>query len=144
MKWRCAGRDAHPRACTAEAMEISGRERAVDSCIAGLVRALNDAGFPTVASCCGHGRQPATIALADGYELRMLTFDQARAVDKMFPPINGGHAVTLERTIDRDRWQRVGAPVPPCEGCGEPANGYSLDDVPLCERCGSALEAEHE
>jgi len=38
----------------------------VDACIAPLVAALNDAGFRTVASCCGHGRRPGSIALADG------------------------------------------------------------------------------
>lgn len=37
----------------------------VDECIAHMVQALNDAGFPTIASCCGHGRIPTTIAIAD-------------------------------------------------------------------------------
>jgi hypothetical protein len=46
-----------------------GRERGVDSCIAPIVKALNDAGIGTVASCCGHGRPPGTIALVDGREL---------------------------------------------------------------------------
>jgi formylmethanofuran dehydrogenase subunit E len=30
----------------------------------------------------------------------------------------------------------------PCESCGEPSVGRSLDDVPLCETCGRALESE--
>lgn len=29
-----------------------------------------------------------------------------------------------------------------CEGCGRPAVGASLDEVPLCERCGTGLEAQ--
>lgn len=35
----------------------------IDSCIAPIVRALNDAGVITVASCCGHGKRPGNIAL---------------------------------------------------------------------------------
>ena len=35
----------------------------VDSCIAPLVKALNDAGISTMASCCGHGHLPPTIAV---------------------------------------------------------------------------------
>jgi hypothetical protein len=40
-----------------------------DPCLVPLVRALYENGFPTVASCCGHGRQPANVALADGREV---------------------------------------------------------------------------
>jgi len=40
-----------------------------DPCIAPLVRALNEGGLPTVASCCGHGKLPSRIALADGREV---------------------------------------------------------------------------
>lgn len=28
-----------------------------------------------------------------------------------------------------------------CENCSEQAVGYSLDEVPLCEKCGNGLEA---
>lgn len=41
----------------------------IDSCIAGIVRALNNAGIVTVASCCGHGKRPGNIALSDGREI---------------------------------------------------------------------------
>jgi hypothetical protein len=37
----------------------------VDECIAPLVKALNDGGYRTLASCCGHGKQPGTIPLVD-------------------------------------------------------------------------------
>ena len=30
-----------------------------------------------------------------------------------------------------------------CESCGAPADGRSLDDVPLCSRCGLQLAAAH-
>jgi len=43
--------------------------RSVDACIADLVRALNEQGMETVASCCGHGRMPGVISLADGREI---------------------------------------------------------------------------
>ena len=38
----------------------------VDSCIAPIVRALNDSGIPTIASCCGHGKKNGNIVLHDG------------------------------------------------------------------------------
>jgi hypothetical protein len=42
--------------------DISGKtECMVDYCISPLVQALNDFGFQTVGSCCGHGKNPASI-----------------------------------------------------------------------------------
>lgn len=63
------------------------KEADVDRCIAPLVEAINDGLGRTVASCCGHGKRPGSIALADGRELRIMTYEQARAVDGLFPPI---------------------------------------------------------
>lgn len=40
-----------------------------DPCLVPLVKALNDGGFVTVASCCGHGVRPGKVALADGREV---------------------------------------------------------------------------
>ena len=37
-----------------------------DPCLVPLVKGLNDAGFKTVASCCGHGLRNGSIALKDG------------------------------------------------------------------------------
>lgn len=37
-----------------------------DPCLEPLVRALNGGGLQTLASCCGHGRRPGSVALADG------------------------------------------------------------------------------
>jgi len=59
----------------------------IDACIAPLVKALNDGGIATIASCCGHGDQPGNIALADGRELIILPdFEAARAMDAMLLP----------------------------------------------------------
>jgi hypothetical protein len=58
----------------------------VDSCIASLVRSLNESGFTTLASCCGHGRRPGNIALIDGRELVIAKdFAEARSIDAIFP-----------------------------------------------------------
>ena len=40
--------------------------KAVDSCLAPIVKALNDAGIYTSQSCCGHGKENGTIFLHDG------------------------------------------------------------------------------
>lgn len=65
--------------------EISGlRVVPVDSCIAPLVQALNDAGIATVASCCGHGKGLGNIALKDGRELFVLPdFDSSRRANEV-------------------------------------------------------------
>lgn len=61
----------------------------VDSCIAPIVRALNGAGVVTVASCCGHGKRPGNIALADGREIIIApNYETGRRIDSIFPPIN--------------------------------------------------------
>lgn len=43
--------------------------KGIDSCIAGIVKALNDGGVTTISSCCGHGRSNGLIMLAGGREL---------------------------------------------------------------------------
>lgn len=45
------------------------RKVKIDACIAPIVKALNDAGIKTRQSCCGHGKGPGSIDLADGREL---------------------------------------------------------------------------
>lgn len=44
------------------------KNQGIDDCLKRLIVVLNDNGFKTVASCCGHGKQPGNIALADGRE----------------------------------------------------------------------------
>ena len=74
-------------------VEINGRNRDIDECIAPLVDTLNKAGYRTIASCCGHGKQPGSIIYiepesGETKEMRLMTFKQAREVDELFPPIN--------------------------------------------------------
>ena len=40
--------------------------KGIDSCIAPIVKALNDAGIYTSQSCCGHGKGDGSIDLHDG------------------------------------------------------------------------------
>lgn len=72
-----------------QTVDLFGGGRAdVDTCIAPLVQALNDNGYSTVASCCGHGIRPGNIALRDGRELIIAPdFVTARKIDQMFPPL---------------------------------------------------------
>ena len=66
------------------------KKRGIDGCIASLVEYLNQGGFATVASCCGHGRRPGTIILEDGRELWIVPdYETGRRLDKAFPDING-------------------------------------------------------
>lgn len=44
-------------------------EKGIDSCIADIVKALNEGGVLTTGSCCGHGKKDGSILLADGREL---------------------------------------------------------------------------
>ena len=45
----------------------------VDSCLADLVQALNDAKIETVGCCCGHFKGNGEISLADGRQLIIKT-----------------------------------------------------------------------
>lgn len=46
-----------------------------DPCLVPLIKALNDGGVRTVASCCGHGCRNGSIILADGRELVIRRFE---------------------------------------------------------------------
>ena len=48
---------------------IGGKPVPIDFCIATLIGALNAGGIRTLSSCCGHGRMPGFIELADGRSL---------------------------------------------------------------------------
>jgi hypothetical protein len=52
--------------CTGETRKAV---KPIDACIAPIVKALNEAGVTTIASCCGHGKRPSNISLTDGREL---------------------------------------------------------------------------
>ncbi len=66
-------------------MEIGGQPVRVDHCIAGIVRALNDLGIPTVASCCGHGKMHGVISLEDGRELVIMSIEDREKHFQQFP-----------------------------------------------------------
>lgn len=59
-----------------------------DPCLAPLVAALNDAGMRTVASCCGHGRRPGRIDLADETVLWVDVAGRINRVAGVWPGIN--------------------------------------------------------
>ena len=70
-------------------VKVDGVPRNIDRCIAPIVRALNAAKLKTVASCCGHEKQPSNIALVDGREIMILSnYEDARTVNKLFSSIN--------------------------------------------------------
>jgi len=55
----------------------------IDSCIYPIVKALNDTGITTIASCCGHGNISGNIILSDGREIIICPdYDSARYVEK--------------------------------------------------------------
>ena len=55
----------------------------IDPCLDNIIKALNNNGIETVASCCGHGRQPGSIILKDGREIIIVRdFKTAREVEK--------------------------------------------------------------
>lgn len=52
-------------------MNLNGKVQCIDWCIHRIVAALNAGGIETTMSCCGHGRYPGTIHLADGRVLKI-------------------------------------------------------------------------
>lgn len=76
---------------TASKRGPDGNRRAIDACIAPLVKILNDAGVATVASCCGHGKRPGNIILRDGRELFIVAdFEDGRRLDRAIDCIDCG------------------------------------------------------
>ncbi len=59
-----------------------------DECIRELINALNDAGYKTIASCCGHGNQPTRISLKNGRELFITDYEKAQKISAVFPWIH--------------------------------------------------------
>lgn len=47
----------------------SSINKGIDKCIQPFVKALNDAGYETIASCCGHRNLPTRITLKSGEEI---------------------------------------------------------------------------
>ncbi len=86
----------------------SGRLASIDPCVAAIVIALNKGGVKTVACCCGHGRSPGNIMLADGRELIIAeNYEQGRAVESAFHDNHGN-------------------PIPPPGGCRDRPMGEMI------------------
>ncbi len=106
-----------------EFLSIGGKERRVDACIVPIVRALNDGGIVTDASCCGHFNRWGTIMLKDGRELLIIPdWDSGRAFDKIH-----GRPIHDER---RALNTKVAAPLP-----GVGANAPSLTPTASAPDC---------
>ena len=69
-KW---GTDVEVQVTVPADASYTGKDRVdikkIDACIAPIVKALNEAGIRTDASCCGHGKTDGFISLHDGREL---------------------------------------------------------------------------
>lgn len=69
-KW---GNEIHMPVLVSADMSYTGKQRwavkGVDSCIADIVKVLNDAGLYTMTCCCGHGKRSGEIKLYDGRNL---------------------------------------------------------------------------
>ncbi len=72
------------------------REIAVDSCIAGFVKMLNENYYETIASCFGHGKQPIRISLRDGRDIFIMSFEEAQRITQIFPAVNDPFGVRKE------------------------------------------------
>ena len=83
----------------------------IDSCIAPIIEALNDGGITTIACCCGHGKRPGSIALADGREFIIAPdYDTARKVEAAFPPLSpfpNGSCEDCGRAYGDNNWLDV-------------------------------------
>lgn len=85
-KW---GADAH-------VVLPSGKTIAVDQCIADFVDRLNKAGIETVASCCGHGNLPTTIALTGDRWLILTDRETRERIEAMLGVDIHGNALPRE------------------------------------------------
>ena len=65
-----------------------GQYKSCDECIQPFVQLLNDNGFQTVASCCGHNKQPTRISLKDKREILIMNYNDAQMVCNLFIPLN--------------------------------------------------------
>lgn len=82
-------------AMTTVAVDAAGKPTVwCDPCLAPLVKALNDGGISTVASCCGHGTHVGSVALSDGRWIVVMTAEDWANFD------NRHGTVPAEQTSD--------------------------------------------
>lgn len=55
-----------------------------DPCLVPLIKALNEGGIPTVASCCGHGNNPGWVIFQDGRMIELYDSQDAHTAAR-FP-----------------------------------------------------------
>jgi hypothetical protein len=67
--------------------EAYWREMPIDSCIAPIVAALQNAGIDMDGSCCGHGVHEGSIILADGRWLLVLDPESVEMYRQMQTPV---------------------------------------------------------
>lgn len=53
--------------------------KAVDSCLADVIKDLNAAGIHTAGCCCGHGKGPGSIVLTNGIVIPLPVLDLQNA-----------------------------------------------------------------
>lgn len=70
------------------AMTVISEKVWCDPCITPIVKALNDAGLITIASCCGHDRRPGSIVLTNGIELLIISREESINIQGLWPGIN--------------------------------------------------------
>lgn len=76
------------------AMTVIDADTWCDPCIEPLVRALNDGGLRTIASCCGHGRRPSSVVFSDDRVLLVLSsIEDYDSLAGLWPGINGEPAL---------------------------------------------------
>lgn len=81
-------------------MPINGRVQCIDPCIHHIVAALNAGGVETIASCCGHGKMPGNVLLADG---RVIAIYKSRQDAKMCDNLESNGRT--HSTEDRSSWR---------------------------------------
>lgn len=122
---------------TVEVLEYDNKRFDVDKCIVPLVKALNDAGIKTVASCCGHKKIYGNIALADGRELLIAEgYKQARKFEQ-FQAENERLKEPCEWKYDEsyDMWETE------CGGAFTLLKGTPKDNLmKYCPYCGKQIK----
>lgn len=82
--------------------ECNGINSGIDPCIQKIIKALNDGGIETVASCCGHGNTIGSIILKDGREFIIAPdYETARKIEQYWPDIHGEWGQGIEGIVDR-------------------------------------------
>lgn len=69
----------------AERLELEIDEELIDSCIAPLVRMLNDYGIRTMSCCCGHGKTANSSIRISAQNVQVLPLGEDLTIHLKFP-----------------------------------------------------------